>query len=347
MGRLGLMMVVAVAVSFGIIGVNIRDSNARLTEAQTGFFKYNFARSMAALGIHYYLHCQDTTLYTTAPGYPETFDFNGGSFRYDPFPVPTNCDTTDIVCIGTYAESSYTMKARFVKVPDSIPVAITAGLSICASPTTVSLTGNSAVDGRDHDINGADKPGTAGDLAGLAFSNASDTSRVTTNGNSQVLGSTKYTVNNTGVSQAWAFADLYRQHIDQTITGASGQTHFGTLSRPNIVFADGSNGTVSFSGQVTGYGILLIAGDVKFSGGVTWTGLVVCVDTSNAVTFSETGGSQIIGGVMVASKGSNGATLELKGGGNSGGHILYSSEALAMATAVTVLSHYSIVDWFE
>lgn len=347
MGRLALMTVVAVAVSFGIIGVNIRNSNDELAKAQNGYFKYNFAREMAELGIHYYLHCQDTTLYSGC-GYPQTMTYNGGTFTYTPWPVYSVYDTTYIVCVGAYAESSYTMRAKFVSVPDSIPIAIAGGLSVAASPSYVTISGNSSVDGRNYDITGQNLV-HYGDLPGLAFSNADDTaaSHITLNGGGDVLGSRKDTVNSAGTNQAWAFADLYRQHVDVTITGASGQTQFGDQSTPKIVFADGSAGTVNFSGKVEGYGILLVAGDVKFSGGVTWTGLVVCVDTANKVDFSETGGSQIIGGVMVASKGTAGASLSLTGGGNKGGHILYSSQALQMATAVKKLSHYSIVDWYE
>jgi hypothetical protein len=89
-----------------------------------------------------------------------------------------------------------------------------------------------------------------------------------------------------------AFVQMYRGMADVTLTSDQNGVDFGNPGNYVTVYSnqglDISNGT--------GYGLLLVAGDLTISGGVNWNGLILVTGT---ITLSGGGGeTNIIGAVM-------------------------------------------------
>jgi hypothetical protein len=90
-----------------------------------------------------------------------------------------------------------------------------------------------------------------------------------------------------------AFVQMYRGMADVTLTSDQNGVDFGNPGNYVTVYSnqglDISNGT--------GYGLLLVAGDLTISGGVNWNGLILVTGT---ITLSGGGGGEtnIIGAVM-------------------------------------------------
>jgi hypothetical protein len=72
----------------------------------------------------------------------------------------------------------------------------------------------------------------------------------------------------------------------------------GSATSPAVQYAEPSSGTLIVS-QVTGYGILLVKGNVQIAAPFQWEGLVV---VSGQVTFSGGLGSSILNGALYANR---------------------------------------------
>jgi hypothetical protein len=74
--------------------------------------------------------------------------------------------------------------------------------------------------------------------------------------------------------------------------------NLGTATLPTVHFAEPSGGTLTVS-QVTGYGILLVKGNVQIVAPFLWEGLIV---VSGQATFTGGLGSSILNGVLYADR---------------------------------------------
>ncbi len=72
----------------------------------------------------------------------------------------------------------------------------------------------------------------------------------------------------------------------------------GSATSPAVHYADPSGGTLTVS-QVTGYGILLVKGNVKIVAPFQWEGLII---VSGQVTFTGGLGSSILNGAFYADR---------------------------------------------
>ena len=72
----------------------------------------------------------------------------------------------------------------------------------------------------------------------------------------------------------------------------------GSATSPAVYYAEPSSGTLTVS-QVTGYGILLVKGNVQIAAPFLWEGLIV---VSGQATFSGGLGSSILNGVLYADR---------------------------------------------
>jgi hypothetical protein len=82
---------------------------------------------------------------------------------------------------------------------------------------------------------------------------------------------------------------------DQVIPAGSSPTSIGTASTPLVTVVQGD---VSLA-AVHGYGILLVEGNLTFSGSTSWDGVILVIGNGH-LTVSGGGGGQINGGVLVA-----------------------------------------------
>jgi Tfp pilus assembly protein PilX len=85
---------------------------------------------------------------------------------------------------------------------------------------------------------------------------------------------------------------------DYTSTGAP-ITTLGTASAPVIAVIDNPGGEVQFSGKITGYGILLVTGQLTFTGTPTYTGMILCIGDGR-FRYDGNGTGILTGSILVA-----------------------------------------------
>ncbi len=348
MGRAAMLMVLALMMAFAYIGINMRSTSRDLTQAHSGYFMYTNARNLARTAIHRYLRYIDGIPgYTGSPITSGTF--GEGSYAVTP---TTSGDTLWLTSVGTYVDSSYTMKVKLLFTPKPFPMP-SGAVGITAEPASMTFTGKATVDGHNWDSTGTTLTGS-GDLPGVAVMTAADSANIAASGavgtsDPNIAGSPAVAVNPNQVDPA-AFIAEYEQsahYYFNTPGNVSGNWTFGSASNPVIVVCNAGEDTsfyIRFTGSIIGHGILAINGNVKFAGGFEWYGLVVAYGIDNVVTFEMLGNPQIVGGVIVA--GNQGASLTLKGTG-TGGKVKYSSQALDKARRIGRLLYYSVLEWYE
>jgi hypothetical protein len=339
MGRSALILVMGLGFVFAIIGNSIRGTNNYLVGAESAYTKYSVARDEADLGVHRQLRYIDRGV--TPPANP--ISYNGAQYSIT---TSISLDTLWITSVGQCAESSYTVKAKLLHSPKPFPT-VKAAIGSSAHPTTISYTGQAAVDGRNYDATGTTLVGS-GNLPALDLWTKQDSinadanvSHLTGAGNPPIqVDTTQENPNN--------YMDEYKASASYSFTSdVSGNKTFGSSAGPVIVDCDAGDDTtisINFTGNVTGYGILAIRGNVAFKGTFNWFGLVVCYGNNNVVSLQENGASSITGGIMVG--GTAGASLSLKGTGPSN-KIKYSSAALQAARNIAPLLYYQVVEWLE
>jgi len=119
------------------------------------------------------------------------------------------------------------------------------------------------------------------------------------------------------------------------------------LANPQIVYI---NGDATIDGSQTGYGILVVTGNLTYKGSAQWNGLVLVVGKGN---FQMDGTNSFNGSILVADTVNGlGSVLSVlgnpnynvNGGGNSNGGVSYSASCMAQATN---LSTYHVVSYRE
>ncbi|MHC4409910.1 MAG: hypothetical protein ACYS0F_13015 [Planctomycetota bacterium] len=144
------------------------------------------------------------------------------------------------------------------------------------------------------------------------------------------------------IQYAIASADVLHQALTKDLEGAVpgdelGQ--FGSLSDPKIIY---SNEGVHLKSSDAGAGIMVVDGDLKISGGFTWTGLLI---VRGSLTFAGGGGEvKLIGGAIV-----DGSQIEEGGAALTVGgsvEVNYSPEAVAAMQSILFRSNmYIPVSW--
>jgi len=339
MGRTSLLLVMGLAVVFGIIGISMRESADVLTVAQTGYEKYTFARNLARMAVHTTLRAYDRNL----PNIPSSGSFNGGTYTVS---VIADGDTLWLTTVGTYADSSYTMKAKLLRTTKPFP-GCNAAIGIRATPVNLSISGGAQVDGHNYDSTGTTLVGS-GDLPGVATMNNTDSASVKSAGGSNINGVPPVKID-TSTIDPLPYLSEYKATADYTydVAGTYSGATWGSSSSPAIVYCNAGDDTtfsIKFTGGVVGYGILVVRGNVQFNGNFSFSGLVIVDGFNTKVQFGAAGTPQILGGLIVA--GNAGASVTLKGTG-ANAKVKYSSQALARSKNIGKLRYYSILEWYE
>ncbi len=339
MGRASLLMVMALGMVFAIIGMNMRGTTNFLVTAETGYAKYSMARNMARTAVHATLRAYDRNLSPIPAG----GSLNGGSYTVL---FTESADTLWLTTTGLYADSSYTMHVKLLRTTKPFP-GVNAAIGIRATPVKFTLAGKAQVDGHNFDSTGTDLIGS-GDVSGVATMNGSDSTTVKAAGGANILGVPPVKVDTSTIDPI-AFLDEYRLNADYVYntSGSYSSITWGSPSSPVIVYCNAGDDTsfsIKFTGNVIGYGILVVRGNVQFNGNFSFFGLVIVDGFNTIVQLGASGTPQIVGGLIVA--GNAGASVILKGTGTTG-KVKYSSDALAKAKNIGKLRYYSIIEWYE
>lgn len=339
MGRASLWLVMGLGIVFGIIGLSMRGSTRTLVIAQTGYMKYSLARNLARMAVHTTLRAYDRNLSTI----PTSGSFNSGTYTVV---HSESGDTLWLTTTGNVADSCYTMKVKLLRTTKPFP-GVNAAIGIRATPVNFSISGKAQVDGHNYDSTGTNVIGS-GDVIGVATMVKADSTTVKNAGGTNILGVPPVKVD-TSTIDPLPFLSEYKSNADFTYGtgGVYNNVTWGSSSNPAIVYCNAGDDTsfsIKFTGNVEGYGILVVRGNVQFNGNFSFYGLVIVDGFNTIVQLGASGTPQIVGGVIVA--GNAGASVTLKGTGTTG-KVKYSADALRKARNIGKLRYYSIVDWYE
>jgi hypothetical protein len=354
MGRLALMMVMGLTLTFAMVSYQINQTNERSVEHVVSFDKYTTARNIAHAGVNIALRAFDRQPADTSLGAKlsrnETCVFannfmQGICTTKVWLVVPNVQDSLYITSKAKFMDTTYTMKLKVRRTPVPFP-SINAAVSLNVANLMWAISGNSAwIDGHNHDSSGNLLPSSLNDLPGVAVLLASDTSKPLAN-SSLISGSPCDVIADSNLANPAAYASTYINAASYTYTGPANITSnltWGSSTTPVIVYANATGGTVKFAGNTEGWGILICKGNLTMSGTFKFHGLVIAY---NDVTITEeaslsTGTPDIIGGFLMA--GAPGSSFTLKGNCS----VLYSSAAIKKAMLIGVLQAYKVCDWYE
>ncbi|MBI3585847.1 MAG: hypothetical protein HY088_01795 [Ignavibacteriales bacterium] len=350
MGRTALFLVMGLGMAMGYIGFQMYRASENASTTQYAYLKYMQARNLARASIHAALRTYDRPPGQTPSVHVNT-NFNNGYFRLDSLQTSVNGDTVHMVSTGVYAESTYTMKVTLFRDTRPFPMPNSA-IGIRASPVSFSMTGAQAeVDGHNYDETGTTEVGS-GDLPGVTTMTATDSANVLAIGGSRIEGSVAVQKDTTTPNPG-AYINEYLNNYDYYYTSGSipnpPGNQWGSSTNPVVVVCDSpsdTNYSCTINGNVTGYGVLVVKGNLVLGGTFNWYGLVICYGESNTVTFKENGTPGIVGGLILANPSGGAATLALKGSGSQG-KVRYSSAAIQKARNIGRLRFYTILDWYE
>jgi len=339
MGRTALFVVMGLGAAFGVIGINLNRSAEQSTRVMSSYMQYTQARNLARSAVHARLRDidRDTVIQT---GYKSTA-FYGGTYATT-VSMPS-LDTLLMIAVGTFQDTTYTMKLTLKRYPKPFP-SVAGAVGLVVNPVQFQANGNPHIYGNDHDTNGNDISGTGNDKPGVGVLTTADSSTVA-----------PYAGNIDGNPKIQVVADMEnpRDYIPEYLANAdykyvqndspiNGQT-WGSVDNPVIVTCRSNLGqSIKINGNAEGWGLLVVEGGLELAGTFKWHGLVIATgDTSVIDVSASTGTPEIIGGLIMA--GAPNSKFTMKGNAN----FKYSSQALEISKYIKKLMAYKIVSWYE
>ncbi len=343
MGRTALFLVMGLGAAMGYIGFQMYNSSEIAMETQYAYLKYVNARNLARTAVHAALRHYDRTNEPLSEGVDVSF--NQGRFRIDS--LRTQGDTLRMVTTGSFAESTYTMRLTLFRTTRPFPT-VNGAIGIRATPLTFTSNGKATIDGRNYSADGSTLVGS-GDKTGVATWTSADSAEVASELPGKIFGNPPVKKDTTTANPI-EYMQEYIANADYTYgPGTYSSITWGSPTDPKIIVCDAGNDTanykVKFSGDVKGYGILAVRGNLEVTGNFDFQGLVVVFGTNNVINFTSSGTPQIVGGLIIA--GNAGVSVTLNGGGAVGAKVKYSSAALERARNIGRLRYYTILDWYE
>ena len=219
--------------------------------------------------------------FSAGPGMPAAIVLPGPDIDFSPFTANASevngCDTATGIGYPTIAVSSQT--------------ALTTGLSFFSG----------------HSHNYKNKYDSCAPVQGQEAANTFKNFLASTPGSNP----NPYEPNTSNTPGPWAGdprlieVDYLKKHLvpaiksvaDYTSTGAP--VPLGTASNPVIAVIDNPGGEVVYSGKTTGYGILLVTGQLTFKGTPTYTGLILCIGDGR-FQYNGNGTGTLTGSLLVA-----------------------------------------------
>lgn len=336
MGRLTILLVFGLALSFGIISFSLNRSNSETVELTAGYYNYSTSRNIARTAINMFLRKkEDTGAFANLSG-----NAMGGSYSVT---HTMSNDTVRILSVATFADTIYRIRTVMKEFPKPFP-GITSAVGIRVNDVKIDLSGQAKIYGQNHDINGnlISPSVPANDKVGVEVMIPADSLEALKSIASIFGFPTKIKVNPGMVNPA-DFVQEYINGADFSYGPGtySAQMTWGSVTDPKIVFCDGSTGTVHFSGQCVGWGILVVKGSLRATGQFTFYGLVVPFSDTIIDFDPFSGQAKIVGAVLMG--GATGSSFEMKGQAT----VNYSSAALDKAKMIGKLLAYRIISWYE
>lgn len=345
MGKSSLIIVlgISVIVAFFILRLN---ANSKENLAVTiNMFEQTQARLIANTGVEIYLeklYADHSLINTTSP---EQNLFNG-SYIVNLSGTLPNVRITSTARIGDVQHISIADAwLEPIYFPD-----LPAGMYVSsAAVESAAELGDMHVSGANHDINGFVK-GT-GNPAVFGIGVDSDADRTTVLGNllkpqniegkiDSSIGFPSVGVTNLGIDWSKIYQYLANAADQTFVENIPKGTEMGTLADPKItlVNADANNNNQIMINSASGAGILVVNGNVKFTGNCDFKGIVLCYKNSD-LTYESMGTNNILGGIVAA------GTVHFKLLGTM--NVKYSLDVINSVKTNLKANGFKILSWYE
>jgi len=232
-------------------------------------------------------------------------------------------NNTDTVLISASSEiNGLTDSSQITLISKSLMIPpITASVGVISESASFSFNGNVEIHGQDTNMDGT--TGDAPELPGITVSNEADSTDLADDysGTTFIQGSgsePSISVSSDTTTDLTAIVNYYAAIADQSLPNCSGLDE-GSETSPTIAHIDGD---CAMSGNLEGYGVLVIEGSLTMRGNVSWNGLVIVVGTSS-MEFDASGTPSIFGALLL---GAPETDLSMSGTAD----LYYSSEAIQM-----------------
>lgn len=356
MGSNVLIGVLFLVILFGFINSSLNHKEDFAALSTYGYVKYIAARDIARAAIN--LSLKNRELYS---GFNIAGSFDGGTYVVT---AVTLDDTTfRLTSVGKFpdqnpvfpSDSAYVVKTTLQSYPKPFPAigaAVTLHVDSLGEFTLNPGTGSKKkieINGWDHDTLGGNATSVGG-VPGVAVMNSYDSTQAIQSGDTiHIQGVPGDMVTDPNLADPATFIDLYIDAADNRLIGSSSQTTFagsnynwGTADDPKITYISSPDTTtqITVTGNIEGWGVLIIQGNVKFAGNLTFHGLVLMYGTS-VIDVASLGNATIIGALMMG--GADGSSYNM----NGNAAVLYSSSALKKASLIGKLLAYRVIDWYE
>lgn len=313
MGKAALIIVLGTMLLVSFLVLKLNTNSNENVSTTVNMFNQTQARLIANTGVEIYLEklYDDHSLVGHVSSEENLF---GGTYK--------------VGITGTLPDVRVTSRSNFQGVPHtSIADAYLTPITFPDPPGGIYISTNSVVSagevgdmnvsGRDHDSLGnliAANPS----VWGVGVDNATDSANIIAGLKkpsniegliNAITGQTGYpSVGVTNLGEDWGkIYQFLSNAADQTfINDIPKGTNLGTLLSPKITLinADAAlNKTIMVNGDA-GAGILVVNGDIKFTGNFSYQGIILCYKNSD-LTFSSAGTNQVIGGMIIAGKSVN------------------------------------------
>ena len=335
MGKGILILVVGVGALISLLIINLNANTNRSLDTTLDMYKATQARLISNSGIEIYLEKmrRDKTL---------TGDFSDNPLLGGSFDLYISGPDTNIVLrsVGYYGDKVHTSIVNAKREPVKMP-GVSSALYISSNYVSLNLNGNVDIDGNDHKMNGT--VGSNPAVPGIGVDDATDSAYVINNVKSKITKTIKgeggapsvYTVPDTidwlALSEDFIFS---ADTILTTGTYSSG-SEFGTATKPIITYC---NGDVDFT-DATGYGIMIINGNINLSGNFNYYGVVIVYGQSS-IRCQAIGNNSIYGGTILV-----GDDVSIESQGNA--QFYYSWEAINLGLLKLKSSRFKILSWLE
>jgi Tfp pilus assembly protein PilX len=194
-------------------------------------------------------------------------------------------DANDKVLITSVASGPNNTTAR-------VEVMVYSAAGLASSPATIYSKGDATGDGSSLTISGNDTCGVATSKGGIY---TKDPATTNLNGNPNITGGTNHGSTNVDIV---GYVEALKGGATTTLTADQNGATYGSSTNYITVYSD-TNNPPNNQGlklqNVTGYGILLVTGDLELGGGFQWNGIIMA---TGSVTLNGGGGGINIQGLI-------------------------------------------------
>ncbi|MBI3195043.1 MAG: hypothetical protein HYZ34_11360, partial [Ignavibacteriae bacterium] len=262
MGKMALLMVMAIGLAVGVVGYTINGSKMAVITRVAGFHKYTSARNIAHSAVNMTLRAFDrndtSVINPLEKGKPVTINrtmMDGVSLVTVSLPPSMKRDTLDMISQSTFMDSLYRMKLRLRRTPKPFPM-VNACVGFASAGIVYNTDGKPhLITGLNYDMNGT-RGNTARDTLGVATKTSADSANVAPDA-SRIEGD-PYKIKVEPPDDPSSYVGEYINMADYVFPdGSSNNGTYGTPSAPIIAYAKGN---VKLGGNGKLYGVLIVNG---------------------------------------------------------------------------------------